>query len=104
MATHDEMGDICEHYYIEWCSHYGEPGYTDPEKGILFANWNDVPKELSDSLEAEGFELEWSDEWIISHETDKAYRSSPDCYSWTPYYVLTDDGEVIGGDEIENGD
>ena len=87
--------------YCEFASHYGEPGYTDPKLGILFANWNNVPQFISDALERRGFELEWSDEWIIQHETDKAYRTSPDCYSWTPYYHLTNGGEVIGGDEIE---
>jgi hypothetical protein len=83
---------------------YGEPGYSDPVAGILFADWNDAPSWLRDGLERRGFELEWSDEWTIVHESGKAYRTSPDCYSWTPYYVHTEDGDVIGGDEIENGD
>lgn len=84
-----------------FASHYGEPGYSDPGRGILFSNWNNVPKYISDALERRGFELEWSDEWLISYDTDKAYRSEPDCYSWKPYYVITEDGDVIGGDEIE---
>lgn len=31
---------------LEWANSYGEPGYTDPEKCILFANWNDVEREF----------------------------------------------------------
>jgi hypothetical protein len=87
----------------QYAESYGEPGYTNPERGILFANWNDVPGYIQEGLERRGFDLEWSDEWIIATSSwpCKAYRASPDCYSWTPYYVLTDDGEVVGGDEIE---
>ena len=39
-----ELEAICNQYNIEWCSHYGEPGYTDPPRGILFANWNNIPE------------------------------------------------------------
>jgi hypothetical protein len=31
---------------LEWADTYGEPGYTDPEKVILFANWNEVERTL----------------------------------------------------------
>lgn len=77
-----------------YSSNYGEPGYTDPEQLILFANWNDTPKYLTNWLENHGYDLEWSDEWT-QDESGKAYRTQPDSYSWTPsYYVI--DGEVIG--------
>ena len=83
---------------------YGEPGYDSPRNGIVFADWNHFPRGLDDILERAGYAVEWSDEWNISYETGKAYRSSPDCYSWTPYFVMTDDGDIVGGDEIESGD
>lgn len=83
----------------EYCTHYGEPGYQDPEKGIIFANWNDVPKGLADWLEKCGYSLEWSDEWMIDYNNDKAYRTSPDCYSWECQVMLTDDGEYITPDD-----
>jgi hypothetical protein len=88
---------------FDYASEYGEPGYDNPRRGIVFANWNPFPRGLDDVLERAGYSVEWSDEWIVS-ETGKAYRSSPDSYGWKPYYVLTDDGDVIGGDEIESGD
>jgi hypothetical protein len=88
--------------YVDYASSYGEPGYTDPEKAILFADWNPMHREIGDYLERAGYALEWSDEWIVCSETGKAYRTQPDSYSWTPYYHLTEDGDVIGGDEIEN--
>lgn len=32
----------------EWdiCSTYGESGYTSPEKGIIFANWNNYSQRI----------------------------------------------------------
>ena len=89
---------------IDWCGAYGEPGYDAPEHGIIFANWNHISKTVYSWLESHGYALEWSDEWIVSHETNKAYRSSPDSYGWKPAYFLTDGGDVIGADEIRNGD
>ena len=89
---------------FDWAKNYGESGYEDPVKGIVFANWNKFPRGLDDILERAGYAVEWSDEWIIDYESLKAYRTSPDCYSWKPYYVLTEGGDVIGGDAIENGD
>jgi len=90
--------------YIEFCQSYGEKGYDNPKRGILFANWNKFPRFIDELLERAGYAVEWSDEWIISSETGKAYRTSPNGYDWKPYYVLTDDADVVGGDEIESGD
>lgn len=90
--------------YVEYAARYGEPGYDQPEHGVVFANWNHFPRKTCELLERAGYAVEWSDEWIISHETGKAYRTSPNSYSWTRYCVITDDGDVIGGDEIESGD
>lgn len=89
---------------VDWCESYGEPGYSDPERGIIFANWNKVSRPVQDWLESHGYSLEWSDEWIVSHETNKAYRTSPDSYGWLPSYVLTEDCDILGVDEIRNGD
>ena len=44
------------------------------------------------------FEIEYDDEWIIAN--GKAYRTQPDSYSWTKYFVNFG-GEIIGGDRIE---
>ena len=71
---------------------YGEPGYDEPEKGILLSNWNNWPSSLMKRMKTAGFNLEWSDEWIVHH--DRAYRCSPDCYSWEPSYIIWE-GEVI---------
>jgi hypothetical protein len=91
--------------YAESACAYGEPGYDDPPNGIILANLNDVPKFIYAGLERRGFALEWFDEWTVIWDNDgKAYRTSPTSYSWTPYYVITDDGEQFGGDEIESGD
>lgn len=84
--------------YLDDCaSTYGEPGYSDPQAGILFANWNDVPRHIINGLERRGFELEWSDEWCTD-SNGRAYRTSPDSYGWRPSYVYLD-GEILGRDE-----
>lgn len=96
---------------FEWCSKYGEPGCTDPEKSIVFADWNDIPKRIQDGLERQGFELEWSDEWFVDSNNDKAYRTSPDSYHWESSimfseegcdYITPDDGIEAWIDECQN--
>ncbi len=86
-----------EKHYASFASTYGEPGYSDTERGIIFANWNNIPKGMADWLEGVGFALEWSDEW--TEVNDKAYRTSPDCYSWESQIHLTTDGEYITPDD-----
>lgn len=89
-----------EKHYAEWCTQYGEPGYSDPEKGIILANWNNIPKGLSDWLEKCGYSLEWSDEWYIDYNHSKAYRTSPDSYHWEPQIMLPSDAcEYITPDD-----
>lgn len=90
--------------YPEECRSYGEPGYSDPDRFIIFANWNHVKRSTYEWLESHGYALEWGDEWTISYETSKAYRISPDSHGWRPSFVILDNGETLGRDEIEAGD
>lgn len=87
-----------DEHYAEWCNEYGEPGYDSPETGVVFANWNNVPDPLQEALKAAGYELEWSDEWLICGQ-GKAWRTSPTSYDWSPSYMITDDGEIITSDD-----
>lgn len=86
---------------FDTASFYGEPGYTDPPPGacVILANWNRVPKGLADALEAEGHELEWSDEWAVDYNSGKAYRTSPDSYGWRPSALYDDSGELLTIDD-----
>ena len=97
----ESLSDSCD--FLE-AMEYGEPGYSNPEKSILLANWNNVSDRVQDYLEEAGFSLEWSDEWIIDYSSGKAYRCVPDSYDWKPAYIQNDwtNGEIIGIDEIEN--
>ena len=102
--TFDEVEALSHKYQLyadTWASDYGEPGYTLSEnsQGVLFGDWNKCPSHVMHVLEKQ-FDLEWLDEWTTATDSIKAYRTSPDCYSWLPYYVIIDD-EVIGGDECE---
>lgn len=81
--------------YAEWCSKYGEPGHEQPERGVILCNWNDVPESIQDYLEARGYELEWSDEWTIDYDNDKAYRTQPDGHGWEPSVVYVGDGAAM---------
>lgn len=64
---------------------YAEPGYGPaPKNGILFANWNVFPEAVSDWLEAEGYALEWSDEWSTCDDCGSAFRTCADSYAWSP--------------------
>lgn len=88
---------------------YAEPGYSDPEAGIVFGNWNpvcgfNVPKEtqrrdpvkkLARILEKLGFELEWEDEWDRCSDCGKAVRTQPDCYHWTSAFRILNDCELV---------
>jgi hypothetical protein len=84
--------------YIEnmgWASEYAEPGYTQPEKGILFSDWNYFCREVCNILERAGYELEWEDEWSTCGECGKAVRTSPDSYCWQPSYFFVNDCEIL---------
>lgn len=84
----------------EHIGHYGEPGHEDPEQGIIFFNWNNAGRRTIDRLEAEGYEIEWSDEWYIDYDNDKAWRTSPDGHGWVSQvkycdgFVLTPDDDI----------
>ena len=80
---------------MDYAHEYAEPGYTDPEKGILFANWNDVIEVIGDALERAGYVLEWDDEWATCEDCYRAFRTEPDCWSWTPYYIWISDCELL---------
>jgi hypothetical protein len=80
-----------ESIYIDYAPAYAEPGYTDPEKGILFGNWNGpVMKRIGDIAEKLGYEIEWSDEWSTCTNCYKAVRTSPDSYGWTRSFFMSE--------------
>jgi len=88
----------------EWADEYGEPGYGPAEKGILLCNWNHIPKALHDRLEAQGFELEWSDEWAVDYSRSpcKAYRTQPDSHGWECRLRMTDGDYLFPDDDPED--
>jgi hypothetical protein len=77
---------------LSYAHAYAEPGYTQPEREILFANWNYFPCRVTDILKRAGYGIEWSDEWTMCDDCGKALRTSPDSYSWQPSHVY------FGGD------
>ena len=89
---------------------YVEPGYTTPEKpgrAVLFGNWNHcahfrTQKHYADLavLERYGHELEWEDEWSTCVDCGKAFRTSPDSYSWKRSYWLKTDEDGDGAEEV----
>jgi hypothetical protein len=90
---------LLDDHNAEYCSHCGEPGYDQPKAGVILCNWNNISKEDQDLLEAEGYSLEWQDEWTIDYDNNKAYRTSPDCYHWQPSVWWNDDGQMFTTDD-----
>jgi hypothetical protein len=80
---------------VQFAAEYAEPGYTNPESGILFANWNQCSRRVQDLLETAGYSLEWEDEWTTCGECGRALQISPDSYSWLPSYVLVDECSIV---------
>ena len=76
---------------------YAEPGYDDPAYLVLIDNWNQYSSrnELEKLLEACGCAIEWSDEWYDCQQCYKLVRTSADCYSWTPSYVMFNGCEIV---------
>ena len=89
---------------IQFHSAYAEPGYDDPESGIIATgNWNNADKKAPPPkywVKADDFvervahvlekrfkaELEWSDEWDTCSECQKLVRTQADSYGWTRAY------------------
>lgn len=82
---------------LDFAGEYGERGYTQPEKQVVLANWNNVPKRIADGLERQGYSLEWCDEWAIVR--DKAYRTSANSYHWQSLILATEEGDYLTPDD-----
>lgn len=89
---------------LGFASGYAEPGYTDPAKGVLFADWNKFPRNFDRVLEKAGYETEWSDEWSTCGDCGKAVRTSPDSYGWTSNYRLLNECEIVCLDCLDAAD
>lgn len=86
---------------LDCANGYAEPGYSDPDRGVLFADWNIFPRGVDTVLERAGYAIEWQDEWATCADCNKAVRTSPDSYSWQPYYLLVNDCEIVCLDCID---
>jgi len=80
---------------LGWSSDYAERGYTAGVRGVLLANWNYFPRDIGDTLERAGFDIQWSDQWTTCGDCGKLVRTSGDCYSWQPYYVIENECELV---------
>lgn len=103
-AAKNSIKEGCRaHRHLEWAevySSYAEPGYTDEEHPIVIANWNhdfdaydayeqkELMSRVINIFDKIGVSYEWCDEWTSCHECNSLVRTSPDCYSWTPSYVI----------------
>lgn len=95
MRTLEEiLAEIGDDEDIQFADDYAEPGYVLTDKGIILADWNNIPDNIYEELEELGYDLEYSDEWLIADNGD-AVRTSPDSYSWEPSYLVTEYGEIL---------
>jgi hypothetical protein len=102
-STVGALQAFCEvnNMQCDYASEYGEQGYSHAEKGVLFANWNEIPKKLQTRLESQGFALEWSDEWYVDSNRSKAYRTSPDSHGWESQLLMIDGDYLTPDDDLE---
>ena len=75
---------------LGFANSYAEPGYEQPRKAVLFADWNKLPRNFDRVLEKAGYAVEWSDEWSTCNDCNRAVRTQPDGYCWTPGYREVD--------------
>jgi hypothetical protein len=110
-AVLEDYQDHSAYGIDNWTHDYVEPGYSTPDRGILFGNWNTKqayvqgkgyvgaedtrPKRFAAIAEYAGYALEWSDEWSTCEDCGKAFRTSPDSYSWLPAYVTIGDCSYV---------
>ena len=79
---------------VSWAPHYVEPGYDNPKREVLFANWNNWPTRLTDILETVGYACEWEDEWTTCDYCGGAARMAPNSYDWQASILVTDGDEI----------
>jgi hypothetical protein len=128
-AILDFAENECRYVYINFAHDYAEPGYSlDNEKGCIFlSNWNtehywrwewvhagrsgahywdrveyenDIMPRVARILERMGYNIEWEDEWLVC-DCGKAFRTSPDSYSWRMYGYIGD-GDYACGDCVKD--
>lgn len=97
--TNTILNFLQEKHFMNYADEYGERGYTNPEKSILFANWNDISDTVQEYLELAGYELEWGDEWVIDYDNSKAYRISGNSCDWQCQVHYTECGELLTPDD-----
>lgn len=103
-----KVNEILGRTDILWAPDYIEPGYSAGPEGVYFADWNpkkfardgkpgvpSVESRLAPVLEHLGAEIEWSDEWDICPECNRAVRTQADHYGWKPSYVILNECELV---------
>ena len=119
--SYDTINNILERYsgrhIMETASEYGEPGYSHnygadtplivlgdywcrcgatSDEGMHSIDWHH-PRVWA-QMEKQGVQFEWHDEWMVDYDSDKAYRTTGDSYTWTPSVVFTDYGDPLTPD------
>ena len=98
--TQKLLNALMNKYDIQQIDRYGERGYSTDKQGILFANWNNIPKHVQRALKSD-YELEWSDEWYLDYESNSCYRTKPDSYHWKPSVIFIN-GEAVTIDNVKD--
>ena len=93
---------------VQWYADYADKRHA--LHGVVSANWNDldrydretrtrvnvsdVPSRVCRLLERFGVDIEWCDQVTSCSDCGNCIQTEPDCYSWTPEYVVGD-GEIL---------
>ena len=58
---------------------------------VIVADWNRIPADLANRVEADGFEVDWCDQVYGCDDCGHAVTTEPDCWTWTPSYAWDGD-------------
>ena len=81
---------------MRWTAGYA--GYSQenqPKRGVLRANWNNLPSKTTDILERMGYAIEWSDCYTECDGCQMAVETEPSHVWWKPQYSIVNGSEVL---------
>lgn len=67
---------------------YADKRADQPRKGIVWADWNCLPRGLDTLLERMGFAVEWPDTVSTCDGCNRCIETEPSSYFWKPQYVI----------------
>jgi len=83
----NDDGVVCD-----FAEEYGERGYFKEKEGnvIVTGDWNYLAGSIYDIIEENGYEMEWSDQWIMDYDTQEIFKSNGDEQGELSYFWISE--------------